>query len=139
MSSVEERLKTGFVYCHKGSDGLPDLQFNAFEKIMGDVKRHEVLNYPSVTTSLSVVYGNDFRGFSVKCYTRRRKEFKAGAYKDLRTCQFSVTGRFTEHKSKAFTEVKKCVLYHNCQEPSYIHNCQIPSAVSSGIHADAVR
>jgi len=118
MASIKDRLTPGYVY--RQGNGERGSEYNAFHGLMGDIKAHELSQYPSITTSLSGVFANSPAGFSVKCFTLLSKDYTEGIYKGLLpACQFSVTGRFPE-KTKAVACIKKCVLSHTCQEPSYM-------------------
>ena len=111
-------LESGSVYDKSTCNANEDDNFNAFNYILNDIKKDESERYPSIRTSLNIVYANDSRRFSVRCWTRKSKHYgPTGVFANLRPCQFFVTGKYTDGKSAA--KVNRCRLKHECQEESF--------------------
>ena len=123
MLPMSARLQTGFVYNHLS---CPEYSGNhkleIFRHIVGDIKQDEKARYPSVSTSLCKVYGNDGESFSVKCFTKRSPDYgKGGKYETLKECDFRVTGRYlSAGGGRVAAQINKCQLHHRCQEELYI-------------------
>ena len=121
MVPTSARLQKGFVYNHISCpENFGRNNLNIFPCIISDIKQEERARYPSLSTSLSIVYGNDHKAFSVKCFTRRSPDFaKGGKYESLKECEFLVTGKY-DSEGKASATINKCQLHHCCQEEFYM-------------------